>query len=122
MRSAPAIRRNEDREPGHGARGADLARQLRNDLPPLTDDQFDTLCEACDRHTDGRIHRDPTIGACWDADRLDLWRVGISPTPDLLSTASAREAGTRSWARDRSGCLVVPTFVEDVWMERVHGG
>ena len=34
---------------------------------------------------------DPTVGACWDADRLDLPRVWITPDPALLSTARAHE-------------------------------
>jgi hypothetical protein len=33
---------------------------------------------------------DPTVGACWDADRLDLPRVGVTVDPRLLSTAAAR--------------------------------
>ena len=33
----------------------------------------------------------PTIGTCWDADRLDLGRVGIVPQPKFMSTAFAKE-------------------------------
>ncbi|MBV9946472.1 MAG: hypothetical protein JOZ69_06470 [Myxococcales bacterium] len=32
-----------------------------------------------------------TIACCWDADRLDLPRVGILPQPRLMSTASWRD-------------------------------
>jgi uncharacterized protein len=32
-----------------------------------------------------------TVACCWDADRLDLPRVGIRPHPDLMSTTSWRE-------------------------------
>jgi uncharacterized protein len=39
----------------------------------------------------GQVADDPTIGACWDADRLNLWRVGKTPDPRLLSTAAARD-------------------------------
>jgi uncharacterized protein len=31
------------------------------------------------------------IGACWDADRLDLTRVGIIPDPDMMSTEPGKE-------------------------------
>jgi uncharacterized protein len=110
-----ARRRNEHRDPGHGARGAELARELRDSLPDLTPGQLDLLCEACAHHTDGRVHPDPTIGACWDADRLDLWRVGIPPFEDLLSTEAARDRGVRAWARRRSSDSVVPDFVME-WM------
>jgi uncharacterized protein len=117
-----ARRTNENRDPGHGARGADLARQLRSSLPPLTDDQFELLCEACARHTDGHVDSDPTIGVCWDADRLDLWRVGISPMESLLSTVTARDAETFAWAQPLSSDAVVPSFVTTVWMDVLEGG
>ena len=39
----------------------------------------------------GLVSEDPTVGACWDADRLDLPRVGIQPDPALFSTARAHE-------------------------------
>ena len=32
-----------------------------------------------------------TIAVCWDADRLNLWRVYITPDPRLLSTKAARD-------------------------------
>ena len=37
------------------------------------------------------VSDDPTTGACWDADRLNLWRVGITPAARLLSTTEARD-------------------------------
>ena len=33
---------------------------------------------------------DITVQTCWDADRLDLGRVGIRPDPRRLCTAAAR--------------------------------
>jgi uncharacterized protein len=111
-----ARRWNEHHDPGHGARGADLARQLRDRLPPLQDAQFRLLCEACDGHTDGRTHPDPTVGACWDADRLDLWRVGMTPRGDLLSTPLARSSEIQVWALERSQMHCVPHFVEALWL------
>ena len=33
----------------------------------------------------------PTIDACFDSDRLDLWRVGIIPDPDRLATEKGKE-------------------------------
>ncbi|MEJ2207064.1 MAG: HD domain-containing protein [Gemmatimonadota bacterium] len=114
-----ARRRNEGRDPGHGARGAELARELRDALPPLTEGQLDLLCEACTHHTDGRVHADPTIGVCWDADRLDLWRVGVRPSGDLLSTAAAREPAVLARTRERSSEYVVPGFVMEEWMRVV---
>ena len=31
------------------------------------------------------------IDACFDSDRLDLWRVGIIPDPDRLATEKGKE-------------------------------
>ncbi len=84
-------RENEYRDHGHGKRGADLARNLRGKEFQLSDSRFDVLVEACAWHTEITYHQNPTIGTCWDADRLDLPRVGISPEAAYLNTAKAKE-------------------------------
>ncbi len=55
---------------------------------------------ACEEHTNGDVSSDPTIGVCWDADRMNLWRVGIKPDPHELSTEAARSQECIGWARD----------------------
>jgi len=85
-----ACRINDSRDDGHGVRGAELAAQLRDQVFTLPDAQFALLQDACRRHTDGLVTDDPTIGACWDADRLDLWRVEYQPRIELFSTKAAR--------------------------------
>lgn len=82
-----AERVNEHTDPDHGRRAADLVRRLHGQGFQLHDAQLQTLCEACSRHADGDVTDDPTIGCCWDADRLDLPRVGIEPHRDFMSTA-----------------------------------
>lgn len=84
-------RLNDDWDDGHGARGALYAKTLRGVGYTLDDDRFELLRYACVWHTDGKHHDDPTIGTCWDADRLDLGRVGIIPHADYMSTAFGRE-------------------------------
>ena len=42
-------------------------------------------------HSDGRVDADVTVQTCWDADRLDLGRVGKRPDPRLLCTPAARD-------------------------------
>ncbi len=84
-----SMRVNDGRDPDHGRRGSALARELAG-LLPLEQRQLEQLTTACDGHTDGFVTDDPTVGACWDADRLDLPRVGITPDARLLSTAAAR--------------------------------
>lgn len=71
----------------HGERAAEWIITLRDTyLRYLTDLQFHQLQEACRLHTVEHRTGDPTIDACFDADRLDLWRVGIKPDPNLMAT------------------------------------
>jgi uncharacterized protein len=86
-----SCRQNEYRDPEHGPRAAAWAVELRSSvLRPLVDQQFGLLCEAMIGHDRGRTSDDPTIGACWDADRLDLPRVFIIPEAKYMSTAAGR--------------------------------
>jgi uncharacterized protein len=50
-------------------------------LRALTDAEFGSLYTACDLHTGTPHHDDPTVAACFVADRLDLSRVGFRPDP-----------------------------------------
>jgi uncharacterized protein len=84
-------RENEGSDDGHGARGAEHARSLRGIAYELDDEQFELLHYACVWHTDGTSHEDATIATCWDADRLDLGRVGVRPDPKRMCTAFGRE-------------------------------
>ena len=87
-----ACRIDDAEDPEHGTRGAALATDLRSKgLFTLNDDAFDLLQEACRGHTQGHLHNDPTVGTCWDADRLDLGRIGVIPDPHFMSTAFGRE-------------------------------
>jgi uncharacterized protein len=91
-------RENDYRDNGHGWRGARLAESLRGNLFTLDDERMRLLVEACEGHTDGRTSADPTVGACWDADRLDLMRVGMYPNPKFMSTAPAKRSEVIEWA------------------------
>jgi len=79
-------RLNESTDPEHGLRAANWAKHLRNVHFTLDDARFNLLSEACIWHDSGRVSEDPTIGACWDADRLELPRVGIQPAKRFMST------------------------------------
>lgn len=104
---------NEHRDPGHGMRGAELARSLRGRLIHLEDRRFELLYEACRLHTTGLTEGDVTVQSCWDADRLDLGRVGITPLPARLCTGVAREI--LEWADARATMGYEPEFVERDW-------
>jgi uncharacterized protein len=84
-------RHNDDEDPLHGSRAARYLDAMRIRIDCLDEARFGLLLEACAAHSEGERHSDPTIGACWDADRLDLGRVGIEPDPRYLSTPAARE-------------------------------
>ncbi len=85
---------NDGRDPWHGRRAADFAVKLRREgvLDELDAPSFEHLCEAMRLHSDGHTTGEPAIVACWDADRLDLGRVGISPDPSRLCTRHAMDA------------------------------
>lgn len=97
-----SCRESDGQDPDHGARGGELARQLRGRLFEMEDRRFELLVEACRTHTAGLNHPDPTIGTCWDSDRLDLLRVGLVPDPHYLSTEAARTREIRDWAMERT--------------------
>jgi uncharacterized protein len=100
---------------GHGYRGAKYARSLRGKLIRLDDTDFELLFEACRLHTDGLTEGDITLQTCWDADRLDLGRVGTNPEPDRLCTDAAREL--IDWANRRAVLGHEPDIVADEWGE-----
>jgi len=64
----------------------------------LDPQRFGLLEHAVRHHTSGLISDDPTIGACWDADRLDIGRVGITPSPDYMSTACGKEMASQDFS------------------------
>ncbi len=79
-------RLEDGHDPEHGQRAAEFARkELRNDIA-LEGKPFDLLLEAMEGHTHGVMHSNITIATCWDADRLDLYRCGITPDPERLCT------------------------------------
>ena len=83
-------RQNESTDPEHGLRGAQFARSLHGSALEVSPEELNLLELACRNHTSGHLHPDPTIGTCWDADRLDLGRVGIIPEVHYMSTDFAR--------------------------------
>jgi uncharacterized protein len=71
---------------------AEMMNSLRHTLlKDLTDHQFELLQTACYLHTTTHHTGDPTIDACFDADRLDLGRVSITPDPTKMATEKGRE-------------------------------
>lgn len=81
----------------HGPRAAMWIETLRNSLlRGLTDEEFGLLQEAVRLHTVCHRTGNPTIDACFDADRLDLTRVGIVPDPAKMATDKGAELARKA--------------------------
>lgn len=90
-------RENELEDPGHGHRAAIRCKELfRQERLKISAQQFNKLKFICRHHSDGKISSDPTVGVCWDADRLDITRVGIVPDVNLFSTEAGRILATKN--------------------------
>lgn len=102
-------RLDDDEDPGHGDRAAALVHDLgAAALLALDPVRVALLADACARHALGEVSDDPTIGCCWDADRLDLSRLLIRPRDRFLSTAAARDASVQhaAWTNGGTRSLV----------------
>jgi uncharacterized protein len=87
-----AKRLDDGEDPDHGPRAGVFVREVHaTGLFRLSPERLDRLVVACSTHTVAMVSDDPTLGVCYDADRLDLWRVGIEPRPMYLSTPAARD-------------------------------
>ncbi len=92
-----SMRECDGNDPDHGTRGGALAKALNGTGFYLGPVKLAALELICANHTSGGTTTDPTMGVCWDSDRLNLWRVGTRPHPKYLSTAIARKR--ICWAR-----------------------
>ena len=95
-------RMNENRDPQHGKRAAEYVESLRETAINLLEEDFNHLLDACRYHSDGLTEADITVQTCWDADRLDLGRVGIKPLAQYLCTNAAKDPKLIEWAFRRS--------------------
>jgi uncharacterized protein len=76
----------------HGPKAAELIDQIRDTVLSFLDDkQIGLLKDACTFHTTVSKTGNPTIDACFDADRLDLPRAYIIPDPDRMATKEGAE-------------------------------
>lgn len=89
-----------DRE--HGARAARFVERLQSPLLALANEKLELLVYAIARHSDGLTEAHVTVQTCWDADRLDLGRIGTRPHPGRLCTATAKDPAVIAWAYRRS--------------------
>jgi uncharacterized protein len=84
-------RENDAEDPFHGERAAELAGELNGRFFSLARGELRLLEIACREHSNGHTQADITVQTCWDADRLDLGRVGIRPRARYLCTDAAKD-------------------------------
>lgn len=87
-------RYNDHTDAEHGERGAKFFESLYTKTD-LKIGQFDKVIQACAEHNLSTDSIDLDIGTCFDADRLDLKRVGITLKNNFLSTDIAKEKSTQ---------------------------
>lgn len=97
-----SCRHGDGYDPMHGTRAAESIAELAEDLPVLSREERESLGYACTHHSDGLQEAEVTVQVCWDADRLDLGRVGHMPDPERLCTPAARDEKLIDWAYRRS--------------------
>lgn len=91
-----AARRNDGTDLYHGEHMANLLEMRHGDvIAELDMTQKSLLLHAIASHSDGQTSDDVTVGTCWDADRFDLSRLGVTPSPELMSTDTAKRAAER---------------------------
>ncbi len=74
----------------HGIRAAEYVKELNGHVFELEDDRFELLYQACKNHTTQQNTDNLNMGICWDADRLDLGRIGIDPDVKFFNTKKAK--------------------------------
>lgn len=95
-------RNSDGADLAHGPRAAHRIRELHGTFFELSPVELDQLTQAVKLHTAGLCKGDLTVRTCWDSDRLDLGRAGITPNPKKLCTAEARDPQMIAWAHERS--------------------
>lgn len=95
-------REDEGFDPQHGERVAAFVTSINKDILQLEPPQLALLTEACFYHHKGVTKGPLTVQVCYDADRLDLARVGIIPHPKYLCTNKAKQKKVIDWAVERS--------------------
>lgn len=83
-------------------------------LIPLSSEQMMLAVIACTNHTSAMPGDFPlydnTLLACFDADRLDLWRVGILPDNKYLFTEAAKQPEIQAWANANGELWTIPSW------------
>lgn len=85
-----SCRLNDGDDPDHGKRAAEFILSRKYDLNGFPEKLLGDLLETLRYHTHVRYTSNIHIATCWDADRLDLDRVGIVPSEEYMNTEIGR--------------------------------
>lgn len=90
---------NDGHDPLHGSRASAFAYKLREagTIADLSNAEFYQLQYALATHSDGHTDAPLAVGCCWDADRLDLPRVGTRPDPKRMATPGGAHMAEKFW-------------------------
>ena len=68
-----------------------MVEKLNGDFFTISEEESRILSYACLMHPYPMVSFDPTVGACWDADRLELPRAGIEINTRYISTLVVKD-------------------------------
>jgi uncharacterized protein len=85
-----SCRQDDGADLDHGPRAAEMLDRIVPTVFAIDPGRFGLLKEAIRLHTSGLTTNEPTIGTCWDADRLDIRRVGMTPNVQYMSTEAGK--------------------------------
>jgi uncharacterized protein len=86
-----SCRQNDGDDLFHGPRAAEMLDRIVPAVFALDRDRLELLKQAVRYHTSGQTSPEPTIGTCWDADRLDIGRAGITPCAHYMRTVAGKD-------------------------------
>lgn len=86
-----SCRLDDGEDPDHGPRAAEMIDRIVPTIFALDWNRLELLKQAIRLHTSGMTTEDPTLGTCWDADRLDIGRAGITPSARYMSTVAGKQ-------------------------------
>jgi uncharacterized protein len=103
----------DGRDIHHGPRAAKFVYEVAGYHLKLDGTQTILLAQAVAGHTNRFRSTNPTLATCWDADRLDIPRIGHGTeiNPFFLSTKAAKDPEILAWAQERAENVLLPDFV-----------
>ena len=108
-------RKDDGIDYSHGPEAAEYVNVIRHTyLKELDDNQITLLKTACRLHTSTHRTGESTIDTCFDADRLDLPRVGIATDPKRMATETGTKFAQRSYRENLEEAKFLDLLCEDL--------